>query len=93
LVFGGIEANSPYDVLDRTCTFRTRISDFNDSSYELLCSTVECPSPCLDQTVIMKEAMKVSNAWRTHNITTTEGVESPSLMDLEAMTPDNLKNN
>ena len=45
LVFGGIEANSPYDVIDRTCTFKTRISDFKDSSYDLLCSTIECPSP------------------------------------------------
>jgi hypothetical protein len=79
LVFGGIEANSPYDVIDRTCTFKTRISDFTDSSYDLLCSTIECPSPSLDTRIMMQEAIKVTNPWRVHNHTTKEGEESPSL--------------
>jgi len=38
LVFGGIEANSN-DVLDRTCVFKTNISDFKDSKFEMLPST------------------------------------------------------
>jgi hypothetical protein len=28
LVFGGIEAKAPYDVIDRTCIFTTSFSDF-----------------------------------------------------------------
>ena len=39
LVFGGIEAKAPYDVLDRTCVFKTNISDFKESKFEMLPST------------------------------------------------------
>jgi hypothetical protein len=82
LVFGGIEANLPYDVMDRTCTFRTRISDFKDSSFELLVSTVDCPSPMLDKMTIIKECVKYSNAWRVHSVTSVDPTDAPSMEDL-----------
>lgn len=80
-------------MIDRTCTFRTRISDFNDSSYELLSSSIEIASPALPMKEIMSESIRLSNAWRTHNITSKEGEESPSMETLTAMHPDILKNN
>jgi len=47
----------------------------------------------MDQKVIMKEALKTSNMWRTHNITTKAGEASPSLENLGEMSAEALKNN
>jgi len=68
LIFGGIEAKDPYDVMGRTCVFKTNVEDFRDSKFEILGARVTAIGEENDDNCYVKESVIVTSRWKVSHL-------------------------